>query len=497
MKPSIIDLLRKAMRSPDKVSSMGDDVYSIRTDDGIILAWGRDDAISILSGDANDVEECDVFIGLHGDGESNLPRIASSDGVRLNLGGRPILFRFSQYGGQGGMLPSTGFGIGMGPGAGSALSGVDQFGSNIVRQQFDISLEQTRKSREDNDWDRSLEARLQSSPIYGHQRNEKDRNLEPYTKTFNERRQLKRRRYLQRRKENNEKALEQIKNNSVEAIKNIAPDPRHIVPTEFRLKERRQSPDPEPGEKRKYHGPESEFVHFPKTDSPTVFEPTIRTAYTNQYGLGTTFDDRWQEDAMSEILSPKPSRMSPVSGKVSTNKGTEAGLSEIHGGGTWPSISPNLPSSPVKDPYVGGRERIQSLPPSMGEQVSDLSGGIDRYLEENEKDLYLNDLNMPFLADQYATNSEPSQGSPFLSPAETEQMAEAFRDKMKKFVEKRSPSGDRDDGVEKKLKRLHRGWPWVGRQRPTEEYLGPPQPYPSYSDSSRLMRNTPSGQGVI
>ena len=111
--------------------------------------------------------------------------------------------------------------------------------------------------------------------------------------------------------------------------------------------------------------------------------------------------------------------------------------------------------------------------------------------------LYLNDLNMPFLADQYATNSEPSQGSPFLSPAETEQMAEAFRDKMKKFVEKRSPSGDRDDGVEKKLKRLHRGWPWVGRQRPTEEYLGPPQPYPSYSDSSRLMRNTPSGQGVI
>jgi hypothetical protein len=182
------------------------------------------------------------------------------------------------------------------------LAGTDQFGSNIVRQQFDISLEQARKSREDNDWDRSIETRLQSNKIYGHQRNEKDRNLEPYTLTFNERRRMRRRRYLQKRRENNERAREKEEGNTVRSIKNISPDPRHLVTTEFRLKDRRQTPDPPPGEKRKYHGPESEFVHFPPPDGTVKSTPTIRIA--TQFGVNTIFDDHGEEQDPGSTVVP-------------------------------------------------------------------------------------------------------------------------------------------------------------------------------------------------
>ena len=484
MRPSIIELLRKASKSSDKITMVDEDVYAIKRDDGIVIAWNRDDAITVASEGSIEMMECEVLIDLHGDDKSMLPRIASSDGVRLRIGGSPIFFKFSQFGGQGGMLSSTGTGMGMGPGAGSAIAGADQFGSNIVRQQFDISLEMARKERKDNDWDRSMEKRLQSNELYGHQRNEKDHNLDPYTMTFNERRQLKRRNYLKRRQDNLEKARKQVEGNSVKTIKSIATDPIHMVPLEFRLKDRRQEKDPEPGFKRKYHGPESEFTHFPKSENPIQSGPTIRISANNQYGLNTTFDNRHEEEALAELLQPRSHRSSPVSGKRSSEGGVEAGLSEIlRPEGQWPSISPSLSETPIKDPYFGGRERLTSYP------TAENPVGDDR---RPDQDFVDQKLNMPMLFDQYATSSEPSDNkTSLLSPVETEQMALDIKRKM------RPVRSNPKVGVEKNLSKLHKAPPGYPRQWTGDEYNNPAIPYPSYADESRLMRNTPSGQGVI
>jgi hypothetical protein len=493
MRSSVIELLRDAIRSPDTVTEVDDGVYAIKIDEGIIIAWNRDDALSILSGemDVDDLERCDVKLDLHGNHESHLPRYASADGLRVRLGNRSALFRFSQWGGQGGMLPSTGHGIGMGPGAGSALSGVDQFGNNIVRQQFDISLEQTRKSREDNDWDRSMETRLQSNELYGHQRNEKDRNLEPYTMTFNERRSLKRRRYLQRRRENVEKMRRQTEDNSVRTIKNIAPDPRHIVPIEFRLKDRRQTADPEPGHKRPYHGPESAFVHFPKSDVPTPSGPTIRIALTTQHNRNTIFDDGGEEEALADLIRPRSRPGGQIAGKSSDERGAEAGLSGLNSGEGWPSISPTLSDERHHDPYFGSGDTLHSLPAGMG---SERPVGADRRTDVNFGDGKLNEA---ILMDYVPLNREPSQGIPFMSPDEKSNFTESASDALRSLTEQKRPVGDQDVPLEKGLDGQHRWWPWMGKRPDVDDLNTPKDPYLSYSPEARLTINAPSGQGVI
>ena len=266
------------LQSDEPMADLEENVYAIRDKEGIVFAFNIEDAFSVISDDIGNIS---IF---KDDFEKTAAQESTVDKIKRISGGRPILVRYAQWGGIGSMPDQAGQGIG----AGGPMGGATNFNNPLTRIHFDKSLDTIRNSPEKNGWFQSLETRMEENPLYGHQRNTKDRNLQNYRLTYKERMNEKKKDYIRRMIENKEKFDKIIDGNSVASIKATPLKPSNYVTMEDKLKTKRQQEDPDPKKKRPQHGPESQFTHFPK---PPV-TASVKTAVTVQHnGLGTVFDD--------------------------------------------------------------------------------------------------------------------------------------------------------------------------------------------------------------
>jgi len=401
MKGGFIELLASIARGDSDVVRLGDEAYGVRGDGFVAIAWCRDDAEEILAGVLPDGTR---IIDISED--TMIPSVRSAsvdvDGVALEFDGDPILVRFAQWGGHGGMPPGAGGGIGGGFGTSSPMATPGNFENFMARQQFDVSLDSVRHPLPENGWNRSMEDRLQSDPMYGHQRNERDKNLVPYTKTFEERVKMKKVAYLERlRKFRAERTKPKPNPNSVASIKAMPVDPRHSQTTENRLSDHRQNDDDNfrPG----YHGPESQFVYFPP--------PPVRTAAKIEHrGLTSVFDYPGG-DGSSEAPNPFPVRpgVRPDSPGRSSMQGLERGLQSVRpndseGGFLDPQVMHPLP---YEDLGPGGTERANTMPYSMrGPQNS---GHDFELLHRTYRNGYPDEYHVPLVMNQWPSYSNPGE----------------------------------------------------------------------------------------
>ena len=327
----------EAFGQEDSVNFFDDGTYSIRTESGVFLTTNPSLAMKAMCAD----DESEIIV---------LSEDVITPGIRT-----------AQWGGHAGGQGSGGSGLG-GPGAGSPMGGVLNFDNPMARQQFDISLDGVRKSPSENGWDRSMETRLQDHPLYGHKRNEKDKNIESYALSFRERVKKARERYLERVIANREKQAQRDKERSVESIKSIPGDPKHFTSVETKLKDRRQQEDPDPNYKRPQHGPESMFVYYPR--------PQMKTA-AKVGGPGSTIFAPWHDvdDIREQLHQPKKThRTQPAAAGESLPGGTERGLATLHGGSPVDSSSPSVADDPFPDrdeAYSGRHEAANALPWAM------------------------------------------------------------------------------------------------------------------------------------
>lgn len=399
MSGSLVDLLASVARGHGNVVRLGDDAYGIRGDGFVAIAWCRDDAEQILAGTLPDGTRT-----LEISDDVMLPNTRSAsidvDRIALELDGDPVFVRLAQWGGHGGMPPGAGSGLGFGFGVSSPMATPGNFGNYMARQQFDQSLDVARHPLPENGWQRSMEDRLQSDEMYGHQRNEKDGNLIPYTRTFDERAKMKKAAYLERlRKFRAERLKPKTNPNSVAAIKSMPVDPKHSQTMEQRLSDHRQNDDEtfRPG----FHGPESQFTHFPP--------PPVRIAARTieRRGLTSVFD--YMGDDGSEAPNPFPSRPvpRPDSPGRSSMQGTERGLSA-----TRPDahesvfLDPQVMSSlPREDIGPGGTERMDAFPYGMrGPQNSPHDPEL---LHRTYRNGFPDEYHIPLVMNQWPEHANP------------------------------------------------------------------------------------------
>ena len=380
----------------------GDEVFAVRVPGGFVFAWDEAAVFSALDGevpmgellvlDIEDVEDLTHEDELDGEIRGDLRRLGSSvadmlkvgivpalDTLRKTSAGHPVFIRVAQFGGVGGNSGGV-------PGSSGSQAGGGQYGSSggdvnfdnpLSRQQFDVSLDSIRKDPEKNGWFTSFETRLQNDKMLGHQRNEKDGNLLPYSLSFQERVNRKRKDQIRRMIENREKEKTAFDSNSIPALKATPPIERNYRTTEDKLKGRRQIPDPDPTVKRPQHGPESEFVHYPK---PTRGAASVGRGVTAQVTIKRDGNDsifKPEHADGDQIIDAKPrARTAPLSAKQSSPRGTESGLDGSGGRVGWYDTISQHYGEPTDyagkhpdRPYADAGMRMNEMPPGMKDPV--------------------------------------------------------------------------------------------------------------------------------
>ena len=430
----LMRIVSRALESPDAVVSIGGGAYAVHGDGSIVLAWSRADARALLTdGLPDDAITIDVDPNTHI--PSDMARSASNDegiigDLSRSFDGKMVLLRFAQFGGHGGQPPGAGMGMGSGFGSSSPMAVPGQFINFIARQQFDRSLDQVRLGPEAGGWNKSLETKLAHDKLYGHTRKEKDRDMEPYELNWEQRVKLRKSRYMERVREMRAKksAPKELDPNSVEAIKMIAPKPDDHISVEEKLGDRRETDGVQfrPG----YHGPESQFTHFPKPVAAgnvpgRVIEARSPTGYT-------TFDDM---DGPFE-----------------------------------------------KDPYQhdtaggDGSDRYHQMP-----------AGMQGYKRENPNDIqelwehYRNgrpgDYNQDLLMNHWPHGTQPGQDPPVFTDGDKGRIIELMRQRF--YADEQPEGGGRPRGktTEEKLTSKHRSTPTNGVSPTAADQNAEPHPY--------------------
>lgn len=389
--------------------SLGDGAIAARVPGGLVLAWDAESVLAALEGEIPmgklvivDVEEIEGLTDeddLEEEDRDTLRRLGSSasdmckvgilpslETIRRSAGGRPILIRVAQWGGVGGNSGGV-------PGS-SGMGGANQYGSAggdvnfdnpLSRQQFDVSLDSVRRDPKKNGWFQSFEKRLEGDKLLGHQRIEKDGDLIPYTLSFQERVNRKRKEQIRRMIENRERERAAFDSNSVPSIKATPPIERDYRTMEDKLKARRKQEDPDPNAKRPQHGPESEFVHYPR--------PPMRTAAVTIKRDGNDSIFKPEHEYGDPILDAAPrARVAPMAGKAPSSQGTEAGLDDMGGRGrSYDTISQHYgepadySAAHPQQPYFDGSRRMDHLPDMLYDRVQE-----DRNRFDRDSDAYLN-----------------------------------------------------------------------------------------------------------
>ena len=476
----LIDLLTSVVLGEDDVVRLSEDVYGVRGDDFVAIAWCREDTEKILAGvvpDGARVVEVSEDVML-----PNV-RSASVDVERIGLevDGDPVLFRFAQWGGHGGMPPGAGSGIGFGFGSSSPMATPGNFENYMARQQFDQSLDNARHELPENGWRRSMEDRLQSDELYGHQRNERDDNLGPYLKSFDERAKEKRVKYLERLRQFRADRLKpKVSPNSVASIKAMPVDPSYSETMEQKLSERRQND--EAIFRPNFHGPESQFTHFPP--------PPVKTAARiERRGLTSVFDN--PDGNESEAPNPFPARpgIRPEHPRQSTMRGTESGLDGVRPIGSVSGFGDPQVVNPLRHSDIGpgGTQRQESFPYSMrGPQNSPYDTEL---LHRTYRNGFPDEYHIPLVMNQWPDYANPGdmdiastvddqrKGFDRLPPDEQRHIMGLMR-RHRFSRDDGDPRNDQDkQTLERRLSRKWRGFQTGAVQPTAYEYQGPTHPW--------------------
>lgn len=323
----IIEAIDKIKNKKEDFISLNKEIFAMLYNDSIAIVFSSKDAIELLDNKIDNFKNIEInnsFIFEDENDDSFSYKLASSilqnktldDLIEVGIfpslnnlkklsNQQPILLKFSQWGGQGGQGID---GAGSGMGIGSPMSGAVNFDNPGARIQFDKFLDQVRRDGVSNGWFESLETRMQESPLYGHQRNDEDKNLINYRLTYKERMQEKKKEMIKRILDNRNKFNNVIDSNSVENIKKSPVDPKHYSILEEKLKSKRQQEDNT--EKQKRHGPESQFKYFP----PPPMQITAQTITHN--GGSSAFD----VDIDPEIRQQKQAYPDEISGRLRIRK---------------------------------------------------------------------------------------------------------------------------------------------------------------------------------
>lgn len=442
---TLMRIVSRTLDSSDAIIGVGGGAYAIRGDGQVVLAWSRTAARSLLTdGLPSDAITIDVDPSTHI--PSDMTRSASiTEDVVADLSkvfsGKVVQLRLAQFGGHGGMPAGMGQGIGGSPGSTNPMAAPGQFTNYIARQQFDRSLDQARKGPEFSGWNKSLETRLAENDLYGHTRTERDRDMEPYEKSWEDRVKLKKSRYMQRVREIRKERTEPKKPdpNSVAAIKAILPNPNDHASVENRLGEYREVDGEQfrPG----YHGPESQFTYFPR---PVAAENTLGRTVEARSPVGYT--------AFDEIDGP-------------------------------------FAADPYQHDSAGGDgdDRYHQMP-----------YGMQGYKRENPNDIgelwkhYRNgrpgDYNIDLLMNHWPHGTQPGQDPSVFTAGDKQRIIELMR---QRFYADDQPEGRgtaQGKTLEQKLRSKHRSTP-LGSQQPTAaDQNADPYPYSKDVPISRVRQ---------
>ena len=427
----LMRIVSRALASTDDVVGLGDGSYAIRRDGDVVLTWSRSAARSLLlDGLPENVLTIDIDPKLHVPQE--MLRSASDEAEEIadlsrSFGGQTVLLRIAQWGGHGGMPPGAGMGLGSGFGNSSPMAAPNQFSNYIARQQFDRSLDQARRGDEGGGWHKSLETRLSGDDLYGHTRTEKDRDMEPYKLSWEERVKLKKERYLDRVRESRQKKAGPKKPdpNSVEAIKLMAPKAENYISVEEKLGDHRETDGVQfrPG----YHGPESQFTHFPRAVT------AARTVEARSPVGYTTFDD------MGDKLFPKD----PY------NQDTAGG---------------------------DGSDRFHRMPSDMmgpqREDQSDVGELQQKYINGRPYE-----MNIDLLMNNWPHGTQPGEPQPIFTEGDKARIINLMRQRLRADEQPQAQVPPRGKTLEERLTSKHRQTP-LNRTEPTAaDYETEPYPY--------------------
>lgn len=451
--------------------NMDNNTYILSDDNGVIIAFNADDALSIVNGlklknsltyniDINNfIFEDEMnqsfsyrLAGVIQLAESSIEEILET-GVMPSIyrlkelaNSKPIMLKIAQWGGQGGQGVN---GIGQGLGAGNPMAGGVNFDNPIVRVQFDKSLDLGRKNGQQNGWYQTLETRMQENPLYGHQRNDKDWNLKNYRMTYKERMQEKKKEFLKRMFANRERFDKLVDEHSVANIKAAPIDPKYYISIEERLKGKRQQEDSE--EKRKnIHGPESQFTYFP----PTPKRVTAQTITHN--GLSSVFDDD------PETISGNKAYPDFISGKARIRE-HPWGLYGPTRDGQMLDINNN--QNPSTQPVDLNADNNLLWGGAWNNAVSNNSGGK---------------IGLDYLMDANATGNNPGEiQEPIFTADMLPGVIQELRDHLKIQDDINKPKQDNDQlPIEQRLKSQHKAPSTIGINPTNYDIQRVDDPYP-------------------
>lgn len=426
--------------------------FMINCHDGIIIAFNKSDAISVIDSVPDDIITCSIDLdNLIFEDEKDekfgyrlssvilLENPSINDIINSGIfpdihnlkkisNEKPIMIKIAQWGGMGGQGGMGGFGEGIG--AGSPMAGAVNFDNPIARVQFDKSLDLCRK--EQNGWNQSLESKMQNAPLYGHQRNDKDWNLKNYRLTFLERKKERKKDFLKRMIDNRKRFDQMIDNNSVANIKASPIDPKVYTSMEEKLQNRRHQEDST--EKRKQHGPESQFTYFPHAPR----EVTAQTIVHN--GLSSIFEDD------KEMMQGKSAYPDFYTGRSRIRTFP------------WGMYGPTRDGQMLD---INNDQKTSIRPTDLGEDNSLMWGG---YWNNAPSNVDTGQINRDYLADGYATGENPGE---IQKPIFTKDMLPNIIRQMQDHLgiqNKITTKGEDNDELttEKKLKKLHHDTPTVG-----------------------------------
>jgi hypothetical protein len=323
----IREAIYKIKNGKENFIALNREIFAMSYNDSIAIVFSSNDAIELLDNKINNFKNIEInnnFVFEDENDDSFSYKLASSilqnktldDLIQVGIfpslnnlkklsNNQPVLLKFSQWGGMGGQGVD---GAGSGMGIGSPMAGAVNFDNPGTRIQFDKFLDQIRRDGVSNGWFESLETRMQENPLYGHQRNEEDKNLINYRLTYKERMKEKKKEMIKRILENRNKFNEAIDSNSVENIKKSPVDPKHYSILENKLESRRHQESNT--KKQKRHGPESNFIYFP----PPPMKVTAQTIVHN--GGSSAFD----VDIDSEIRNQQYVFPEEISGRLRVKK---------------------------------------------------------------------------------------------------------------------------------------------------------------------------------